>query len=91
MSNSNLPIGTANDRLAPWNQEETVVNIDLKRDVYTECCGCDDYAEIDGETICCDCGNQCSIYNESDADYEKRLSIEEEKEIIKIQSGYYSE
>lgn len=89
MDNSNLPLGAANDPNAPFNNEEIVVNVDLQRETYTKCCGSDDFAEMDGDTICLDCGNVCEVYIESKKDFEKRIYAAELAEIERIQNGYY--
>lgn len=78
---SNIPEGTAHDPLAPWNQEEKIqVHIELKREVYTVCCGSDDFHISFGFTICGDCNKPCSVYEEPESEYEKRLEEAESKE-----------
>lgn len=90
MCHSNLPIGTANDSRAPWNQEDPIqVNVDIQREIYTECCGCDDFREEAGKYICGDCGQECSIYEESDEDFEKRVEEAEEKERERLEEMKY--
>lgn len=90
MCHSNLPLGTANDPLAPWNQEEPIqVDVDIQREVYTECCGCDDFIRQGEKIICGDCGQECSLYEESDEDFEKRIEQAEEEERQRIEEAKY--
>lgn len=87
MTNGNYPSGTANSVFAPWNQKEvSPLNVELAREIYTECCGCDDFNEDNGVHYCGDCGKECSIFTESDDDYQARLERAEEEERERIEN-----
>lgn len=73
MNNSNLPIGSANSSLAPWNQVYDE-NIELDKIIYTECCGCEDFTEVGSLIICGDCGLSCSTFEEDESDYNERVN-----------------
>lgn len=86
MCNSNLPIGTANDPFAPWNQkEQPFFDTGLTKEVYTECCGCDHFTPTNESAICGDCGQVCSVYEESDSDFEKRVEEAERKHFEELE------
>lgn len=91
MNNSNLPLGCANDQFAPFNQEEKVIVVDLQKEVYTECCGCDNFHYSNNVAICEDCGQECSIYEESNESFNKRLSYAEEAEAIRLDNEKYDQ